>query len=114
VRLTFRRFAGGRFGHRFVDCWHRPTFRRFKSALTPDDAGRDQLPLPARNGLTKVWSSAGVVTDIPGLGDLPGVDVVDVPIASRIRRAYALRAMSDTVTQHVHPQGSDELPNATQ
>ena len=81
--------------------------RKLESALTPDDDRRDSHYLPARNGTARTWSTSAVIPDIPGLEQLPGIDIADVSVASSVRHAYALQTMSETVTQHVHPGATD-------
>ena len=83
--------------------------RKLESALGPEDVGRGPAPLPARDGSGRTWTTEGVIADIPGLDNLAKMAIVDVALASRVRQAYGLHAMSEMVTQHVHTVGTDDV-----
>jgi hypothetical protein len=75
------------------------------SAAEPER--REPVPLPARELGARVWAEDGVVADIPGLENELELPVVDVKMASRVRRLYGLKGMSEVVGQRVHAQGHD-------
>lgn len=82
--------------------------RKLESSLLDEPEPREALHLLAHDDDRRVWSEAPVVADIPGLERLPGVPVLDIGIASKVRRAYGLTTMSTNVTQHVHPSPLDD------
>lgn len=68
-------------------------------------AGRDPVPLPARQARVNVWSDSPVIADLPGAEDVPEVAWLTAAPWTGLQRCYRLERASEVVNADVTATG---------